>query len=174
MLKLFESIPGTNVMSLRTGGPIATVESPIINPNNLYIEAWHVIDSRSKQPLILLSNDVRDILPQGFAVNDYEVLSEASELVRLKDLLDLRFNLVGLKVTSESGKNYGKINDYAFETANMFIQKIYASQSLVKSFAVGNLSIDSSQIVEDTNKMVVIEDPVERGRARAASPSVVG
>ena len=56
----------------------------------------------------------------------------------------------------------------------MFIQKIYASQSLVKSFAGGNLSIDRSQIVEVTNKRVVIEYPVERGRARAASTSVVG
>src|SRR5687768_6144622 len=121
MLKLFESTPGTKVVSLRVGGPIATIVGPLINPNNLYIEGWFVEDIRSKQKLILLSSDVRDILPQGFAVNDHEVLSDADDLVRLKELIALKFDLLGLKVSSQSGKNYGKISDYAFETNNMFV-----------------------------------------------------
>ncbi len=173
MLKLYESTPGTNVMSLRTGGPIAVIQKPIINPNNLYIEGWLVEDNRSRHQLILLSSDIRDVLPQGFVVNDHEVLSNPEELVRLKDIIELNFELLGLKVTSESGKSYGKINDYAFETANMFIQKIYASQPLVKNFNSGNLSIDRSQIVEVTDKRIVIEDPTEKIEATAASPVTV-
>ncbi len=172
MLKLYESTPGTNIMSLRIGGPIASVIGPIINPNNLYIEGWHVEDNRSGHRLILLSNDVRDVLPQGFAVNDHEVLIEPTELVRLRDVLEMNFDLLGLKVNSQSGKGYGKVNDYAFETSNMYIQKIYASHSLVK-IGGGNTSIDRSQIVEVTNKRIVIEDPTEKVGA-PASASVVG
>lgn len=170
MLKLFESTPGTLVMSLRTGGPIGSVQEPIINPNNLYIEGWHVEDSHSREKFILLSNDVRDVLPQGFAVNDHEVLARPDELVRLKELLDLNFRLLNLKVTSESGQNYGKVNDYAFETANFYIQKLYVGQPLVKSLSGGNLSVDRSQIIEVTNRRIVIEDPTEKATAHAASP----
>ena len=172
MLKLFESTPGTPVMSLRTGGPIAIVQEPIINPNNLYIEGWHVEDNRSHDKLILLSNDVRDVLQQGFAVNDHEVMARAEELVRLKEFLELDFKLLNLKVTSESGKNYGKVNDYAFETANFYIQKLYVGQPLVKSLSGGNLSVDRSQIIEVTNRRVVIEDPTEKATAHAASPII--
>lgn len=174
MLKLYESVPGTSVMSLRSGGPVGTVIAPIVNPNNLFIEGWHVEDSRSKQRLILLSSDIRDILPQGFAVDDHEVMVEAEELVRLKEILKLKFNVIHLKVTSESGKGYGKINDFAFDTGDFFIHKLYAGQSLVKNFSGGTLSIDRSQIVEVTNRRIVIEDPTEDTRVRAASPSVVG
>jgi sporulation protein YlmC with PRC-barrel domain len=174
MLKLYETVPEIKVMSLRTGTPIGTVEAAIINPNNLYIEGWFVTEGRKKDKLILLSNDIRDALPQGFAVNDREVLTPPEELIRLKEVLDLNFRLLHLKVVSENGKSYGKVSDFAFETSNFFIQKIYASQSIVKNFSGGPFSIDRSQIIEVTNRKIVIEDPSEKARSRATSPSPVG
>jgi sporulation protein YlmC with PRC-barrel domain len=173
MLKLYESTPGTPVLSLRTGGPVASIISPIINPNNLFIEGWYVSDIHSGQELILSSGDVRDVLPQGFAINDFEVLSTAEELVRMQKLLEMDFDLINMKVTSESGTNYGKINDYAFETNNSYIQKLYVSQPLIKTLKGGTLSIDRSQIIEVTNKRVIIEDPSVKNRGRAPSPSVI-
>jgi sporulation protein YlmC with PRC-barrel domain len=126
------------------------------------------------EQLVLLSGDIRDILPQGFAVNDHEVLTEAKELIRLKEVLELRFELLGLKVTSESGKNYGKINDFAYETNNLFVQKLYVSQSIVKNFSGGTLSVDRSQIIEVTNRRIIIEDPTEPARGHAQSAGVIG
>lgn len=174
MLKLYESTPGTSLLSLRTGGPIAAILSPVINPNNLYIEGWRVEDNRTRQRLILLSKDIRDVLPQGFVVNDHEVLSDPNELIRLEELLKLKFDLLGLKVTSENGTSYGKINDYAFETKNLFIQKLYVAQSIVKNFSGGTLSIDRSQIIEVTNRRVIIEEPTDKSQVRAASPGIAG
>ena len=78
--------------------------------------------------------------------------------------------MLGLKVASQSGKGYGKVSDYAYETNNMFIQKIYAAQPMVKNLGGGTLSIDRSQIVEVTNRRIIIEDPTERASAHAASP----
>lgn len=173
MLKLYESTPGTNVLSLRTGGPVATIHAAIINPRNLYIEGWRVEDNRTRQQLILLSNEIRDVLPQGIVINDYDVLSEAKDLIRLEELFKQNFNLLNLKVVSESGKSYGKLGDFAYETQNFFVQKLYVNQSLVKNFGNSMLSIDRSQIIEVTNRRVVIEDPVERQTSRAISPSTV-
>jgi sporulation protein YlmC with PRC-barrel domain len=172
MLKLYETLPGTHILSLRIGGPIAIIRAPIINPNNLYIEGWYVEDIRSKEVLVLLSQDIRDVLPQGFVVNDHEVLSEAHELVRLSEILVLKFELLKLRVTSASGKNYGKVSDFALETQNFYIQKLYVSQPLVKSLSGGTLSIDRSQIIEITNRRVIIEDPTETSPVKAAYPAV--
>lgn len=174
MLKLYESIAGTQVLSLRSGGPIGTIIKPVINPNNLHIDAWFVEDNRSQERLILLSSEIREIIPQGFAVNDTDALSHPEDLVRLKDVLKLRFDLIGLQVNSESGKKYGKVNDYAYETGGMFIHKIYAGQSLVKNFGSGALSIDRTQIIEVTNRRIIIEDPLEDIRPKAASASIFG
>lgn len=171
MLRLYETLPGINIMSLRIGGPIATLVSPIINPNNLYIEGWYVQDNKNNEQLVLLSQDIRDVLPQGFVVNDYEVLSAADDLVRLKEVIDLKFELLKLKVVSQSGKSYGKVADYAIETQNFYVHKLYASQSIVKNFSGGTLSIDRSQIVEITSRRVIIEDPTESIKAGVVAPA---
>jgi hypothetical protein len=49
----------------------------------------------------------------------------------------------------------------------MYIQKIYVSQSLLKSFTGGSLSIDRSQIHEITPKRVVINDLMQTAPAGA-------
>lgn len=162
-----------SVMSLRVGVPIARTVGPIINPNNLFIEGWYVTDNRSGEKLILLSKDVRDIIDQGIVVDDHEVLSKSGELVRLRDILKLKFDLIGLKVTSESKKNYGKVTDFAFETTNMFVQKIYTAQPLLKNLSGGSLSIDRSQILEITTKRIIIEDPTEKSRSASPAPSPI-
>lgn len=174
MLKLFESTPGTEVLSLRAGGPVGTITGAIINPNNLFIEGWYVQDNRTKHQLVLLCQDIRDVLIQGFAIDDHEVLSEVSELVRLKKTIELKFELLGLRVTSESGKSYGKVTDFAYETSSFYIKKLYASQVLVRNLNNTSTSIDRTQIIEITNRRIIIDDGVQTARAQATSPSIAG
>lgn len=168
MLKLKDTFIGAPVLSLRTGGQIAQVQKPIINPNNLKIEGWYVQDIFNNEQLILLSQDIRDFLPQGFAVNDHEVLTPPTELIRLKDILEQNFDLSGKDVTTTDNKRVGKVSDYAVETKSLYIQKLYASQSILKSLSGGSLSIDRSQIIEITNKRIVIEDPLIGGKVKVA------
>jgi sporulation protein YlmC with PRC-barrel domain len=156
-----------SVLSLRTGNAIATVTGPIINPNNLKIEGFYCQDKFNKKELILLYQDIRDILPQGYVVNDHDVLSEAEDLVRLKAILDLNFELIGKQVVTVSKQKVGKVNDYAADTETMFIQKIYVAQSIVKSFSGGSLSIDRTQINEITPSRVIINDLLKNAPATA-------
>lgn len=146
------------VLSLRTGGQVAITLEAIINPNNLKIEGFYCQDNRSKKRLVLLYQDIRDIVGKGIVVDDYETLVEPGELVRLKDILKLHFELIGKHVVTVSKEKVGKVSDYAVETNLMYVQKIYASQSLLKSLTTGSLSIDRTQIVEITNRKIVIQD----------------
>lgn len=167
MLQLSQSLLNRPVMSLRTGQPVATAVSPIINPNNLKIEGFYCTDRFSKDELILLYQDIRDIIPQGFVVDDHDVLTERSELVRLRDILDIGFKLIGKPVETTSKQHIGKVNDYATELETMYIQKLYVSQSLFKSLAGGNLGIDRSQINEITDRKIIINELL-RGTPAAA------
>lgn len=145
-------------MSLRTGQQVATATAPIINPNNLKIEGFYCSDKFSKEELILLYQDIRDVIPQGFVVDDHDVLTAPEELVRLKKVLDIGFTLVGKPVVTISKQRVGKVTDYATEIETMYVQKIYVSQSLLKSFSGGNLGIDRNQINEITDRKIVIND----------------
>ena len=159
MLQLSQTLIKRPVMSLRTGTPVATIIGPIINPNNLKIEGFYCSDdSNRKHTLVLVTQDIRDILPQGFVINDFDVLVEASELVRLQPIIRLNFELLGMHVETVSKEKVGKIEDYATDIDSMFIQKMYVSQSIFKNFSGSNLGIDRTQIVEITPKKVVIHD----------------
>jgi sporulation protein YlmC with PRC-barrel domain len=170
MLQLSNSLLNKSVLSLRTSAPIATVTGPIINPNNLKIEGFYCQDRYSKKQLVLLYQDIRDMLPQGYVVNDHDVLSEPAELVRLKDVLALNFELIGKQVVTVGKQKVGKVSDYATEIETMYIQKIYVAQSIMKSFTGGSLSIDRSQINEITPRRVIINELMKGSPAAAAAP----
>ena len=169
MLQLSQSLINQPVMSLRTGGQVATAHTPIINPNNLKIEGWYCQDKFSKNTLVLLSQDVRDVIKQGIVINDHEDLSEVDELVRLKDVLDLQFELLGKPAVTVNKQRMGKVTDFAVEIETLYIQKIYLSQSLVKSLSGGTLSVDREQIVEITNCKIVIQDFFKPTKAHVAT-----
>jgi sporulation protein YlmC with PRC-barrel domain len=172
MLQLSALITNRPIMSLRTGTQVATAMTPIINPNNLKIEGFYCADRFNNSELVLLCQDIRDNIPQGFVIDDHDVLSEPGELIRLKKVLNLQFQLVGKPIHTVSKHKVGKVADYAVETTTMYIQKIYASQSILKSFTGGSLSIDRSQINEITDKRIIINDLLKH--APAPAPATAG
>jgi uncharacterized protein YrrD len=159
MLQLSGSLLNRPVLSLRTGGVVATTTAAIINPNNLKVEGFFCSDSFDrKKTVVLVYQDIRDFIPQGFVVNDHDVLAEPGELVRMKELLELRFEVLGKQVVTASKDKIGKVVDYATDTTTMYVQKIYVGQSLLKNFAGGNLGIDRTQIVEITDRKIIVQD----------------
>lgn len=158
MLQLSAALLNKSVMSLRTGQPIATVTAAIFNPNNLKIEGFYCQDRFDKTELILLYQDIREVLPIGYVVNDHDVLVEPEELVRLKEVLEINYELIGKPVQTISKEKVGKVTDYATETETMFVQKLYVSQSIFKSLTGGALSVDRTQINEITPKRIIINE----------------
>ncbi len=170
MLQLSSAILNVPILSLRTSDVIATAIEPIINPTNLKIEGFYCDDALEKKQLILLCQDIRDIVADGFIVDDHERLVDPQELVRLKDVLDLHFELLGKPVETTGKDKVGKVSDYAVETSSMYIQKIYASRSLFKSLTGGSLSIDRSQVLEVNDKRIIINDLLQTVPATATAP----
>ena len=170
MLQLSASLINKPILSLRTGGPIARVVSPIFNPANLKIEGFYC-DDGSRAQLILIYQDIREFSPQGLIVNDHDVLSTSEDLVRLQRILEYEFELLGKPVETTSGQKVGKVSDYAFETTSMYVQKLYVSQSFLKNLANGSLSIDRSQIIEVTSRRIVIQDLLQVTPSPAAAPA---
>jgi uncharacterized protein YrrD len=170
MLTLGNELISKPILSLRTSSPVGVATEVIINPNNLKIEGWHALDTNDKREGILLSQDVRDILPKGFAVNDHEAISDPADLVRLQKVLDIKFEIIGKPVITTNKKKLGKVSDYAFEKNAFFIQKIYVSQSILKNFSGGGLVIDRSQVVEITHRQIVVREATVRDEAPLQAP----
>lgn len=169
MLKLSDSLIGRPVMSLRTGQQAATTTSAIINPNNLKIEGFYCADKFSRKELVLLYQDIRDVIPQGLVVNDHDVLADPDELVRLKEVMSIRFELIGKQVATLSKQRLGKVSDFSVEVETMYVQKLYASRGILKGLTKGNLVIDRSQINEITDKNIIVNDPLDAATVPAGA-----
>lgn len=171
MLQLSGSLLNRQVLSLRSGGMVATTQSAIINPNNLKIEGFYCDDAFDRKTSVLLYQDIRDNIAQGFVVNDQDALVDPSDLIRLKDILAVHFELLGKRVMTVSKQKVGKISDFATEMETMYIQKLYVSQGGFKSLTGGSLSIDRTQIIDITEHAIIINDLEDRLRARAGVPA---
>ncbi len=167
MLQLINNLINKPVISFRTGTTIATVYAPLINPDNLKIEGFYCQDRFHNNPLILLYADIRDFNGAVYFVNDTDALSEPNELVRLKKIIDMSWQLNGKMVYTVSKQKVGKVSDYAVEVETMYIQKLYVSQSLLKNFKLSSLSVDRSQIQEITDNRVIIQDLVSGSQITA-------
>jgi len=172
MLLLSHDLIIKKVLSLRTNSPIASITGVIINPNNLKIEGFYCLDSFSKKSLILLCQDIREILPSGYIVNDHDVLTLAEDLVRLKNILRINFDPIGKQVETISAQKIGKVSDYACEIDSMYIQKLYVAQPIFKNFTGGNIIVERSQINEITPKRIIINELLE-GIPAEARASIV-
>ncbi len=167
MLRLIDTFKDLAVLSLRTGGVIGNLEQPLINPNNLKIEGWYCQPRFQKGKLILVTQDIREIIPQGFIVDDQDVLVEPNDLVRLRKLIELGFELRGKKVVTVHGKGVGKVADYSLELESMYIQKLYVGQSIIRNIN-GGRTIDRQQIVEITDTRIVVKDTEIKSPAKAS------
>jgi uncharacterized protein YrrD len=169
MLKLSENLIGRPVMSLRTGQTVATTRGLLLNPNNLKIEGFYCEDHFSRSELVLLYQDIRDVIPQGFVINDHDVLAKAEDLVRLQKLIKLDYVLLGKPVVTTAKKRLGKVVDFATEIETMYVQKIYVSQGIIKGLTGGSLSVERSQINEITDSKIIVNDPLSSGTVRAGA-----
>ena len=157
MLKLSSSLFNQPIMSLRLGGQVATATAPIINPHNLKILGWWCKTPRSATPLVLLTEDVRQQLPDGLAIDDDDDLNTTEELVRHGEILDIKFQLIDKPVRTKQS-HLGKVKDYSYNDG-MFVQKLYVDKPLRKIFSTEDaLLIDRTQVLEVTDQYILVRD----------------
>lgn len=166
---LSDTLRNRPILSLRTGGPIATAVEPVIDPNNLKIIGWWCDSPRYTEEHVLLADDVREIMPSGLAVDDESAISSPKDLVRHKEILQIKFILTGKLVKTKHHK-LGKVTDFTYDDS-MFIQKLYVAKPLTKVFsAEDTLLVSRSQILEVTDTYILVDQADNRESASATVP----
>lgn len=167
MLVLSEAIYGKKVMSMHAGGAIAALGEPIIDPANLKIAAFAVSSKGMQYFSVLHSNDIREWSSLGAIVNSEDSLMEVDEnMPKIKDLVEAKFNLVGLGVRTESGKRLGRVHNFVFETEGYFVVKLNIEKRSLLGLINSPLSIERDSIVNVTKKFIVISDNANKVRVQ--------
>lgn len=163
MLVSSERFNNTPIMSLQTGSELARVAKPIIDPRNLTVIAYelegNLLDQR---PSLLRIADIREIGPLGMIIDSADELISVSDVIKIKEVYEFDFNLIGLKVIDERRKNVGRVAGYTLEAGNFVIQQLRVKRPLLKSFGDTELLIHRSQIVKVSDDEVIVKAPTIR------------
>lgn len=174
MLLLNSQLQRLAVMSLQTGAALGTIAEPVIDPRKLQIVAYYVTGPRIQSTSVLHTSDIREVGPLGFIVDGADSIMELDEdLIRLQEVIDFKFTLLGKMVVDENKKRLGKVSEYIVESDGFTIQKLHVTQSMLKNISSTNLLIHRSQVVEITDHLIVVRSatvPHNVGLAQVLNP----
>ncbi len=164
------------ILSLHVSGKIAQVVEPVVDPNDLKIIAFKV-----EGPLVgreagnvLPVHSIREFSRLGMIIDSIDELVEEEEVINIKNILELNFSLVGLKVQTKKGEKLGKVADFSVEPESWQIQQIIVQRPWLKSFLDPELIISRQRIANVDDYAITITDEHEKPKAKAkANPDLV-
>ena len=174
MLTYNSKLIGAPILSVQAGGAIASIAAPVVNPDNLKILAFKL-----QGPIVNATNNILDVKsvreysPLGLVIDDNDELIGPEDVVKIKEVLALNFDLIGLKVETKKGSKLGKIIDFSLTSEDFTIQQIIVKRPTIKSFMDPELTIHRREIVEVTDYKVIVKDEEKVIKARAAKEDFV-
>lgn len=170
MLITSDQVDGAQVLSLHVGRPVATVTKPIIDPRKLQIVGFFVDHTGPEKDAVLLTQDIREVAAGRLLINSADEITAADQLFRLQDVLELDFVLEGKRVVTDNQRKVGTVKHYVAETDTFLIQKLYVRPPVLRSLMVDNAIVNRQQIIEVTDKKIIVADSVIREGAFAKQP----
>lgn len=160
-------IIGLSVAALDTQSKIGEISQILIDPNNGNLVGFIVVTGGILSPKKVLSiTDVRDWDPNGIVTSSIDNLVDSKEIIRIKEILDKKIFLLGMRAKIESGKNLGVVEDFLIDTENQSVIKYYLKDLL------GNSRIFlSNKVVKIDHQIIFADDTTEVPTNAAGVPA---
>jgi hypothetical protein len=150
-------------MSLQTGARLARTHKPVIDPADLKIMAYEIDGPLLDQhPSFVRTADIREMSSVGMIVDDSDELVGLDDIIKLKELYELGFPLIGMPVIDEHRHKLGKVEDYTVETGSFVVQQLNVKRGLIKGLADTGLLVHRSQIAEINDRSIVVKSTAKK------------
>lgn len=162
-------------MSLQVGEAVAQVVDIVLDPNDLSIIAFVVDGPEIGGEIgnILDVKSIREFSTLGFIIDSTDEFVEREDVVRIREVMGLNFNLAGLKVETKQGTKLGKVFDYTVDTGGLKVQQLIVKRPTLKSLIDPELMIGRTQIVEVDDYKVVVKDEEAKIREKATGEEFI-
>ena len=100
-------------------------------------------------------------------------MTEEEENVKLRPILELNFELIGLKVETKKGSKLGKVVDYTVDTETFKAHQLIIRRPTLKAILDPELIIPRKEIVEVTDYKIIVKDEEEKIRVKALKEDFV-
>lgn len=162
------------VLSVQDSGRIGTLVSSIIDPDSLKIIAFRIYGAVSDEGGNILDvRSIREYSEYGVVVDSRDEFVREDDVIKIAKVLELNFDLIGLKVETKKGSKLGRIIDYTVTEDNFSVQQLIVKRPVIKSFLDPELTIPRSEIAEITDDKVIVKDEEKTIKERAMKEDFV-
>lgn len=173
MLVLGTRLHETPVMSLQTGTRLAMTGTPLINPANLKIIAFELDGPLlTEKPSFLRVADIRELSSVGMIIDSSDELLALDDVIKIKELHDLGFTLVGMNVIDEHKRKLGKVDNYTVETNSFVIEQLNVKHGILRGLTDTGILIHRSQITEINDTSIIVKSTAKKILAEPVMESV--
>ncbi|MDB5179685.1 MAG: hypothetical protein JWN12_317 [Candidatus Saccharibacteria bacterium] len=163
MLVLGTRLKETPVMSLQTGTRLAMTGTPLINPANLKIIAFELEGPLlTEKPSFLRVADIRELSGVGMIIDSSDELLALDDVIKIKELYELRFKLIGMNVIDEHKKKLGKVDNYTVETGSFVIEQLNVKHGILRGLTDTGILIHRSQITEINDDAIIVKSTAKK------------
>jgi uncharacterized protein YrrD len=154
------------IVSIQTGAVIGQADRAVIDPGKLLVVAYEVKGPLiTKHPAYIRVADVRELSDMGIIIDSTDELVYAGDVIKLDEVEQYHFSLIGMHVIDEKRKKLGKIADYTIDMGSFYIQQLTVRRPLMQSLNDTELLIHRTQIIEINNNAIVVHS-----QAKAPEP----
>lgn len=174
MLLLGSRLIGAPIMGLQTGTKLAQTSAPLIDPSNLKVIAYVVEGPLlAENPSLIRVADVRELSDLGMIIDSHDEFIGVNDVIKIKQIYELGFSLIGMHVIDETKHKLGKVDDYSLDADSFVIQQLNVRRGVIKSLTDTGLLIHRSQIIEINDKNIIVRttakklEPIRQAERRA-------
>lgn len=167
MLLPHDRLLNTPVMSLQTGSELARTSKILIDPRDLTVVAYQLDGNMlDEHPSFLMPVDVRELSNLGLIVDSSDEFVGLDDVIKIKQVYDFKFDLMGLDVVDDKKHKLGKVQGYSVDSGSFSIQQLAVKRPLLKSFGETGLLIHRSQVIEVSDSYVKVKSTSEAEPAK--------
>lgn len=156
------------IMGLQTTAEVAHTVSPVIDPAHLSVQAYEVDGVLlDEHPMLLRIADVRELSDIGMIIDSADEFVAPDDVVKLAEIYQLHFALVGMNVLDDKRRKLGKVDDYTLDTDSFYIQQLNVRRPLIKSFGDTELLVHRTQIIEINDQAIIVRSGEQTSQAVA-------
>ena len=160
------------VLSLQTGDQIAQVDRLIDDPSDLTVLAFELSGSRLDQsPSLLRIEDIRELSSIGFIIDSSDECIAPSDVVKIKQVYELDFDLISMPVIDTAQHKLGKVNDSVIDSNMFVITQLSVRRPLFQRLTQDELLISRHQIVSINDDNIVVKAPTVPTQRTALVPA---
>ncbi len=151
------------VMSLQTGARLGVTERALIDPTNLTVAAYEVVGPLlTEHPTYLRVAEIREIASLGMIVDSNDDLIGLDDVIRIKQLHEIDFQLLSMPVIDENKRKLGKVSDYTLESESYVIEQLHVKRGVIRGITETSLLIHRAQVVRVTDNEIIVKSTAKR------------